>query len=272
MGCLNKFTEEQYTKMLVNLFPTGAAFPREIGNTFYNFMNAHAPELFRLDGRISKLFWETVLNSECNGVTFPDELLPEWEKDFGFPDNCFDIPAAVSDRIEQLLYRVIFPLTIETGYVSTGNTTKDSNIITGVADTTDIYVGDLVHLSTGYFDQGKYEVLEKTASTLTLESEAFRTKTGATLTGYFLRQEHSERFFKALVKYLDSSLTVTSITSGGGAFLCGVSVCGDPIGDALVYESVFNITPVPSAEAQARIECIINTLFHSHMTATFIYS
>ncbi|NIO79118.1 MAG: hypothetical protein GTN53_00995, partial [Candidatus Aminicenantes bacterium] len=86
-----------------------------------------------------------------------DQLIAEWEIDCGFPDECYDIPTTLSARRQQLVNRLIFPGHITTGWTDTGNVTAGSPIIAGLADTTDILIGDAVHVSAG-FEGGKYLV------------------------------------------------------------------------------------------------------------------
>jgi len=192
-----KFTDEEYARMLLKLQPPGDPFPHDSDSVNYNFMLGFAQELRRIDEQIHNLITEAHPGEA-------DQLIAEWEIDCGFPDECYDIPITLSARRLQVVNRIIFPGHITTGWADAGNVTAGSQVITGLADTTDILIGDAVHVSAG-FQGGKYLVIDKTASTVTLEQTALKDAAGATLTGYFYTAEPSERFFKRLLILLGYS-------------------------------------------------------------------
>ncbi len=175
-----------------------------------------------------------------------DQLIAEWEIDCGFPDECYDIPTTLSARRQQVVNRIIFPGHITTGWTGTGNVTAGSAVITGIADTTDILIGDAVHVSAG-FQGGKYIVIDKDASSITLEQTALKNATGATLTGYFYTAEPSERFFKRLLillgygfysfEYFDSFLM--------GPLPNGYAETGDP---QAASDTIINVSSTAGIE------------------------
>ncbi len=71
----------KYRRLLEKLFPRGLAWNKQDGSTFSKFLKALAIELAEI---------------ECEGLRFIDEafpdttteLLPEWEKALGLPDEC----------------------------------------------------------------------------------------------------------------------------------------------------------------------------------------
>jgi len=197
--CDPKYNEGDYTKFLQKLLPQGPAFPRITYNAMYALLSAFAVELLRIDTQISDLNCE----STPEGA---DLLIGDWEKDAGFPDQCFNIPATLTDRRAQVRARLIFPGGLATGWTGTGNVTAGSNVITGIADTSGIQVGDAVAPSAGYKGNGRYLVTDKTASTITLEQNATHTAAGASLTAYFNTAEVSERFFTAVITWLGYTL------------------------------------------------------------------
>lgn len=74
-------TVEQYVALLQNLFPTGAAWSTEKTSTVDRLRQGLADELGRLDGRSEVFLQET----DPRQAT---ELLPEWERVTGLPDDC----------------------------------------------------------------------------------------------------------------------------------------------------------------------------------------
>lgn len=75
------YTADQYREQLKALLPPGRAFPRERGTTLDALLDAMAQELARLDGRADRLTNEAVPASAA-------ELLSDWERVAGLPDNC----------------------------------------------------------------------------------------------------------------------------------------------------------------------------------------
>lgn len=63
---------------------------------------------------------------------------------------------------------------------NTGDTTLNSFIITGMADTSDFFIGDYVTVSAG-FPAGIYKIIAKTASSVTLNAKATSTQANVTV-------------------------------------------------------------------------------------------
>lgn len=239
--------------MLIKLQPPGDAFPRNNTSINFDFMLGFAQELRRIDEQIHNLIKESHPEQT-------DQLVTEWEIDCGFPDECYDIPITLSARRLQIINRLIFPGHITTGWTDAGNVTAGNAIITGLGDTTDILIGDAANVSAG-FQGGKYLVIDKTASTITLEQTALKTAAGATLTGYFYTAEPSERFFKRLMillgygfyafEYFDSFLVGPSSNgyaetgdpqSGSDTIINVSSTAGIEVGQYLWIKEGFNLT------------------------------
>lgn len=254
-----KYTDEDYARMLIKLQPPGDAFPRDQASVNFHFMLGFAQELRRIDEQIHNLIKEAHPEQT-------DQMITEWEIDCGFPDECYDIPTTLSARRLQVINRLIFPGHITTGWTDAGNVAAGSPEITGIVDTTNILIGDAVHVSAG-FQGGKYLVIDKTASTITLEQAALKTAAGATLTGYFYTAEPSERFFKRLLillgytfyafEYYDSFLVGSSPNgyaetgdpqTGSDTLINVSSTTGIEVGQYLWISKGFNITGDASKE------------------------
>ena len=93
------YTENQYTKLLKNLLPSGPIWPREEGTDLHQFLDGHAVELQRIDEQIQTLIVESYPETAT-------ELIGEWETDVGLPDACFDIPSSLDARRNQVLARL----------------------------------------------------------------------------------------------------------------------------------------------------------------------
>jgi len=90
----------QYTKFLKTLLPKGEAWNRAINSTWHNFLTAMADELVRVHTRggvdlLRELFPATSL-----------ELLDDWERILGLPDDCIGEATSTQDRRAQILYRL----------------------------------------------------------------------------------------------------------------------------------------------------------------------
>ena len=75
------YTADQYREQLKALLPPGRAFPRERGSTLDDLLDAMAQELARIDTRADRLPTEAVPSTTA-------ELLTDWERVAGLPDNC----------------------------------------------------------------------------------------------------------------------------------------------------------------------------------------
>lgn len=80
-----------YKEMIWGLFPQGKAWTREKNNTLEKFVTAIAAECVRIDGK------STALHSEADPRT-THELLEDWEKDFGLPDECTPLASTMQGR------------------------------------------------------------------------------------------------------------------------------------------------------------------------------
>ncbi len=74
-------TGPDYRRQLQALLPIGAAWPRAVGATLTRFLDAVAEEFARIDLRRNQLFDEADPNTTS-------ELLGDWERVAGLPDNC----------------------------------------------------------------------------------------------------------------------------------------------------------------------------------------
>lgn len=90
---------EAYQAQLAALLPRGRAWPREGGSTLMRLLHAEADELARIDGRAADLFEETDPRSTL-------ELLTDWERVAGLPDNCIPAPDSIAERRAALLARL----------------------------------------------------------------------------------------------------------------------------------------------------------------------
>jgi len=214
------YSDTEYARMLLKLFPQGDAFPRVESNSMWDFVLGLAQEYRRIDTRINALVAESSPEAA-------DELIEEYEIDMGFPDGAFGIPATLAERRTQVLDREIFPTYLLTAWNDTGNTVAGSNVITGLANTTLARVGDLVTI-TGSLDSGKYEIIDKGVDSITIEQTLTATVNGAAITAYFGKSEQSERFYSSVANYY--GCTITAFTYYGMC-LAGVAVMGDDIGD-----------------------------------------
>lgn len=80
-----------YKEMIWGLFPQGKAWTREKNNILENFITAIAAECVRIDGKV------TALHGEADPRT-THELLDNWEKDFGLPDECTPLSSTIQGR------------------------------------------------------------------------------------------------------------------------------------------------------------------------------
>ena len=75
------YESTHYREQLKALLPPGRAFPRERGSTLDALLDALAQELARVDVRSDELSRDAV-------PSLTAELLPDWERVAGLPDNC----------------------------------------------------------------------------------------------------------------------------------------------------------------------------------------
>jgi uncharacterized protein YmfQ (DUF2313 family) len=76
-------TVDDWTRTLVDLLPRGAVWPRDPATVLWRFWMAIADEMMAIQRRDCDLLAESY---PCGAV----ELLPDWERVLGLPDECTD--------------------------------------------------------------------------------------------------------------------------------------------------------------------------------------
>lgn len=84
-------TADQYREALQALLPPGIAWTREDGTRLTTLLDAWAQEFGRLDARADALIEETDPRTAL-------ELLPDWERAVGLPDECTGIAEGIPAR------------------------------------------------------------------------------------------------------------------------------------------------------------------------------
>lgn len=79
--------------MLENLLPTGLAWPRQSGTNMENFLTALSTELNRIDLRVQDMIRESYPLTSS-------ELLSDWERVTGLPEECEGLADTVQKRRE----------------------------------------------------------------------------------------------------------------------------------------------------------------------------
>lgn len=90
---------EHFKNSLLDKLPTGSVWPREEGSAQSVFMGDLAEEFARVDGRIGDLERESNPQSAL-------ELLAEWERAAGLPDECTPEGVTVQERREMIQARM----------------------------------------------------------------------------------------------------------------------------------------------------------------------
>jgi len=83
--------EADYLRAAQDLLPWGVVWSREAGSVMTRFWSAVAAECARIDAAICRLF------NEADPRTSLD-LLPDWERVVGIPDDCLTRPADLAAR------------------------------------------------------------------------------------------------------------------------------------------------------------------------------
>lgn len=92
---------EAYARMLRQLLPTGSAWEMEVGDVRYNMFLAMGRELARIEARAEDLLDEIDPRTSL-------ELLPEWERAVGLPDEIVtSIPATVPERRIAIMQKLL---------------------------------------------------------------------------------------------------------------------------------------------------------------------
>jgi uncharacterized protein YmfQ (DUF2313 family) len=81
-----KRTGDDYGKALLSLFPQGIAWPRNVDATLYKVVDGLAQVMGYVDGRIADLLVTETDPRSAN------EMLGDWERNFGLPDPCLPYP------------------------------------------------------------------------------------------------------------------------------------------------------------------------------------
>lgn len=90
---------DQYKQMLWNLLPPGRAFVRGPDREFNKLFDAMSQEYSRIDCRTIDLI------NEANPISTL-ELLSDWERVAGLPDDCDVVPETIQDRRSALLAKL----------------------------------------------------------------------------------------------------------------------------------------------------------------------
>lgn len=93
------YTQPAYLEQLLSFLPPGQAFPREAGSTLYHFLSIFAQELEWTDERAAALIGEADPRTTI-------ELLEDWERVAGLPDNCLALFYSIAERRAALLLKV----------------------------------------------------------------------------------------------------------------------------------------------------------------------
>lgn len=91
-------TARDYLELVWSLYPKGRAWVREHGGVLENINGVIAEECARVDARAVNLFEE----ADPRTTT---ELLEDWEKEFGLPDECTPLGATVEERRAAVLFK-----------------------------------------------------------------------------------------------------------------------------------------------------------------------
>lgn len=91
---------DAYGEAFSRLFPQGAAWPRSEESVFQRAIRGIAAIFGDIDARAGDF-----LNRESDPRKTV-ELLPEWERAFGLPDDCISEPVTIDDRRTALLNRM----------------------------------------------------------------------------------------------------------------------------------------------------------------------
>lgn len=94
-----KFTSSQYLRMVLALLPEGLAWPKESGTQTYKAAEALAQELQRIDSRVADLLAESDPRTTL-------ELLEDWERVVGIPDECSGVGSTIQARRNEVLARL----------------------------------------------------------------------------------------------------------------------------------------------------------------------
>lgn len=94
------YSIEQYRDQLIQLLPPGDVFAARPGSNLYKLLHGLAGEFARVESRADALIRESVISTA-------DELLEEYEKDFGIPEPGDELSMTRSGRIQTLLAKLL---------------------------------------------------------------------------------------------------------------------------------------------------------------------
>lgn len=90
---------DRYTNLLLALLPPGSALSRSVDSEVYDLMARIAVEFARVDERGADLLAEGVPSTTS-------ELLDEWERALGLPEECFT-PTTDDERRSAIVARIV---------------------------------------------------------------------------------------------------------------------------------------------------------------------
>lgn len=93
--------QQSYASQLAKLLPRGLLWAETASNKIGSLIDAMAAEMARIDARS-----DDMLNEADPRTTF--ELLPDWERNYGLPENCSLEAQNLEQRIEALVAKVNF--------------------------------------------------------------------------------------------------------------------------------------------------------------------
>ncbi len=89
-----------YTNQMNQLMPTGLAWSRVRGSANERLLEGMAEEPARVEARAIYLVLKEFFAQSTR------ELLPEWEEEYGLPDECTTLGVTYEERIENLLRKI----------------------------------------------------------------------------------------------------------------------------------------------------------------------
>lgn len=94
-------TAEQYQAQLLELLPPGPAWPRDLDSSLAKLLLAEADELARVDARADQLIEEADPRAAS-------EMLADWERVAGLPDECMDLASTPEERRQRLHQKLVW--------------------------------------------------------------------------------------------------------------------------------------------------------------------
>jgi uncharacterized protein YmfQ (DUF2313 family) len=97
---MDRVTAQDYRDQLHALLPKGAAWPRRLTTVWSGLLSGLAEELARVDGRGLDLIEEALPDTTL-------EMLSDWERVMGLPDECLPRDDSVESRRAAVLAKLI---------------------------------------------------------------------------------------------------------------------------------------------------------------------